>query len=74
MDVARSALRFGFQSNGRLSKDQAEMPAIRDEIVEAEEEGVRLEFLIQPVKVSLLKNKRLGVKFQRMRLSDLIKA
>jgi len=47
------------------------MPAIQDEIVEAEEEGVRFEFLIQPVKVSQLKNKRLAVKFQRMKLSGL---
>ena len=47
------------------------MPAIPDEIVEAEEEGVRFEFLIQPVKVSLLKNKRLAVKFQCMKLSSL---
>jgi len=46
------------------------MPAIQDEIVEAEEEGVGFEFLIQPVKVSLLRNKRLAVKFHRMRLSD----
>jgi Pyruvate/2-oxoacid:ferredoxin oxidoreductase delta subunit len=47
------------------------MLAIPDEIVEAEEEGARFEFLIQPVKINLLKNKRLAVKFQRMRLSDL---
>ena len=71
MDVARSALRFGSKVTVAYRRTRAEMPAIRDEIVEAEEEGVRLEFLIQPVKVSLLRNKRLGVKFQRMRLSDL---
>jgi NADPH-dependent glutamate synthase beta subunit-like oxidoreductase len=71
MDVARSALRLGSKVTVAYRRTRAEMPAIRDEIVEAEEEGVRLEFLIQPVKVSLLKNKRLGVKFQRMRLSDL---
>src|SRR3989304_7389603 len=46
------------------------MPAIQDEIVEAEEEGVRFEFLTQPVKVSLLKDKRMAIRFQRMRLSD----
>ena len=47
------------------------MPAIQDEIVEAEEEGVGFEFLIQPVKVSLLKNRKLAVKFQKMKLSGL---
>jgi NADPH-dependent glutamate synthase beta subunit-like oxidoreductase len=71
MDVARSALRLGSNVTVAYRRTRAEMPAIRDEIVEAEEEGVRLEFLIQPVKVSLLKNKKLAVKFQRMRLSDL---
>jgi Pyruvate/2-oxoacid:ferredoxin oxidoreductase delta subunit len=47
------------------------MPAIHDEIADAEEEGVGFQFLIQPIKVSLLKNKRLAVKFQRMKLSGL---
>jgi Pyruvate/2-oxoacid:ferredoxin oxidoreductase delta subunit len=44
------------------------MPAIQDEIAEAEQEGVRFEFLLQPVKISLLKDKKIRVKFQRMKL------
>jgi NADPH-dependent glutamate synthase beta subunit-like oxidoreductase len=71
VDVARSALRFGSKVTVAYRRTRNEMPAIRDEIVEAEEEGVGFEFLIQPVKVSLLKNRRLAVKFQRMRLSGL---
>lgn len=71
MDVARSALRLGSKVTVAYRRTRKEMPAIQDEIAEAEEEGVRLEFLIQPVKVSLLKNKRLAVKFQRMKLSGL---
>jgi NADPH-dependent glutamate synthase beta subunit-like oxidoreductase len=71
MDVGRSALRLGSKVTIAYRRTRNEMPAIYDEIVEAEEEGVGFEFLIQPVKVSLLKNKRLAVKFQRMRLSDL---
>ena len=47
------------------------MPAIHDEIVEAEEEGVRFEFLIQPLKIRLVKNRKLAVKFQRMKLRGL---
>jgi NADPH-dependent glutamate synthase beta subunit-like oxidoreductase len=69
MDVARSALRLGSKVVVAYRRTRNEMPAIQDEIVEAEEEGVGFEFLIQPVKVSLLKNKRLAVKFHRMRLS-----
>jgi len=70
MDVARSALRLGSKVTVAYRRTRDEMPALRDEIVEAEEEGVRFEFLIQPVKVSLLKNRKLAVKFQKMKLSD----
>jgi len=69
MDVARSALRLGSKVTVAYRRTRNEMPAIQDEIVEAEEEGVRFEFLTQPVKVSLLKNTKLAVKFQRMKLS-----
>ena len=71
MDVARSALRLGSKVTVAYRRTRGEMPAIQDEIVEAEEEGVRFEFLTQPVKVSLLRNKKLAVKFQRMKLSGL---
>jgi len=69
MDVARSAIRLGSKVTVAYRRTRTEMPAIHDEIVEADEEGGRFEFLIQPVKISLLKNKRLAVKFQRMKLS-----
>ena len=71
MDVARSALRLGSKATVAYRRTRNEMPALQEEIVEAEEEGVGFEFLIQPVKVSLLKNKRLAVKFQRMKLRGL---
>jgi NADPH-dependent glutamate synthase beta subunit-like oxidoreductase/Pyruvate/2-oxoacid:ferredoxin oxidoreductase delta subunit len=70
MDVARSALRLGSKVTVAYRRTRSEMPAIQDEIDEAEEEGVRFEFLIQPVKAMFLKNRRLGVKFQRMKLGD----
>ena len=68
MDVARSAMRLGSKVTVAYRRTKSEMPALHDEIVEAEEEGVGFQFLIQPVKVSLLKNKRLAVKFQKMKL------
>lgn len=68
MDVARSALRLGSKVTVAYRRTRNEMPAIHDEIVEAEQEGVGFEFLIQPVKVSLLKNRKLAVKFQRTKL------
>ncbi|NWG03460.1 MAG: FAD-dependent oxidoreductase [Syntrophaceae bacterium] len=71
MDVARSALRLGSKVTVAYRRTKGEMPAIRDEIIEAEEEGVRFEFLIQPVKINRLQNKKLAVTFQRMKLSGL---
>ncbi len=68
MDVARSARRLGSRVTVAYRRTRNEMPALRDEIVEAEEEGVEFEFLIQPVEVGLLKNRKLAVKFQRMKL------
>jgi NADPH-dependent glutamate synthase beta subunit-like oxidoreductase len=68
MDVARSALRLGAKVTIAYRRTRTEMPAILDEIREAEEEGARLEFLIQPARISLSKNDRIRVKFQRMRL------
>ena len=68
MDVARSALRLGSKVTVAYRRSRAEMPAIQDEINEAEEEGVRFEFLIQPITIALLDNKRISVQFQRMRL------
>ncbi len=69
MDVARAALRLGSRVTVAYRRTRDEMPAIRDEIEEAEGEGVQFKFLIQPVEVSLRRNKRLVVKFQCMKLS-----
>lgn len=68
MDVARSARRLGSSVTVAYRRTKKEMPAIEDEIEEAEQEGVRFEFLIQPVKIKLLKNRKIRIKFQRMRL------
>jgi NADPH-dependent glutamate synthase beta subunit-like oxidoreductase len=70
MDVTRSALRLGSKVTMAYRRTRNEMPAIQDEIVEAEEEGVKFEFLVQPVKINLTKKKRLAVTFQRMKLSS----
>jgi 2-oxoacid:acceptor oxidoreductase gamma subunit (pyruvate/2-ketoisovalerate family) len=50
MDAARSALRLGAKSVRVIyRRTRAEMPAIREEIEEAIEEGVQLDFLRQPI-------------------------
>jgi NADPH-dependent glutamate synthase beta subunit-like oxidoreductase len=68
MDVARAALRLGSRVTVAYRRMKDEMPAIEEEKREAEEEGARFEFLVQPVEIKLRKNKKLAVRFQRMRL------
>ena len=68
MDVARSALRLGSRVTVAYRRTRDEMPAIKDEIEEAEGEGVQFRFLIQPVRINILKNNRLVLKFQCMKL------
>ncbi len=68
MDVARSARRLGSSVTVAYRRTKKEMPAISDEVEEAEQEGVRFEFLVQPIEIKLLKNRKIRVKFQRMRL------
>src|SRR4030043_1247508 len=68
MDVRRSAVRLGSMVTVAYRRTRNEMPAIKDEVHEAGEEGIRFEFLIQPVRGSLTKKKRLRITFQRMKL------
>lgn len=71
MDVARSAMRLGSKVTIAYRRTRNEMPAIRDEVHEAEEEGVRFEFLIQPIKIRPGQKRRLAVTFQCMKLGGL---
>jgi NADPH-dependent glutamate synthase beta subunit-like oxidoreductase len=70
MDVARAAARLGSRVTVAYRRTRDEMPAIRDEVDEAEEEGIQFRFLIQPVRIKRIRNKRLAVTFQRMRLGS----
>jgi len=69
IDAARSALRKGAQDvvilYRRLRQD---MPAQAEEVAAAEEEGVKIHFLVNPSEVIGVKDKVVGVRCQRMRL------
>jgi NADPH-dependent glutamate synthase beta subunit-like oxidoreductase len=67
MDVARTLLRLGGEPVVIYRRSQAEMPAIRDEVVKAEEEGIGFEFLTLPTEASEAKGK-VTLKCVRMRL------
>lgn len=72
MDAARTALRLGAESSTILyRRTRAEMPARREEIEHAEEEGVTLTELVGPIRFNAGENGALAsVTLQRMRLGN----
>ncbi|MBS3920748.1 MAG: FAD-dependent oxidoreductase [Deltaproteobacteria bacterium] len=51
MDVARSVIRLGKKATILYRRSREEMPAFEDEIVEALEEGVKIRYLVNPIRV-----------------------
>ncbi|MCX7635150.1 MAG: dihydropyrimidine dehydrogenase, partial [Syntrophales bacterium] len=47
-----------------------DMPAAVEEIVAAEEEGVKIEYLVAPLKIEAKDGKVVGITCERMRLAD----
>ncbi|MDD6087708.1 MAG: FAD-dependent oxidoreductase, partial [Desulfovibrionaceae bacterium] len=72
MDAARTALRMGAESSTLVyRRTRAEMPARKEEIEHALEEGVQLQELVSPVRFNADENGRLtSVTLQRMRLGE----
>jgi heterodisulfide reductase subunit A-like polyferredoxin len=72
MDAARAALRMGAKEVTVVyRRGRAEMPALPEEIAQAEEEGVKLELLTNPVKVLAGADGRVrGLECLRMTLGE----
>jgi len=71
MDAARTALRLGAETVTVVyRRSRAEMPARREEILHAEEEGIRFEFLTNPVEIIGENGFVKGVKCVRMVLGE----
>jgi len=70
MDCARTALRLGAKATVVYRRTRAEMPAIDEEVAEAEREGVAFRFLEAPVGVSRAEGRMLGLDCIRMRLGE----
>lgn len=70
MDVARCALRAGSEVTVVYRRTLHEMPAIRDEIEEAEAEGVHFHFLAAPVEIVRDGDSLKEVRFQEMKLGE----
>jgi len=69
LDVARTLLRLGAEPVVIYRRSQAEMPAFRDEVKKAEEEGIEFEFLTLPTEASEA-NGKITLKCVRMRLGS----
>jgi NADPH-dependent glutamate synthase beta subunit-like oxidoreductase len=69
MDVARTLLRLGAEPVVIYRRSQDEMPAFRDEVEKAKEEGIAFEFLTLPTELSEVNGKIL-LTCVRMRLGS----
>jgi NADPH-dependent glutamate synthase beta subunit-like oxidoreductase len=70
IDAARVARRLGSNATILYRRTRAEMPAIKQEIVGAEEEGVRIDLLAAPIEIYTENGKAVGMKCQRMELGE----
>ena len=71
IDSARSALRLGASEVVILyRRTRVEMPAREEEVEAAEEEGVKIEYLVAPVEILCENGKVTGIKCSRMQLGE----
>lgn len=68
IDAARTALRMGKDVTILYRRTRKEMPAVPEEIEEAEKEGVKFDFLIAPLRVIEEGGSVKGIEMQRMQL------
>jgi NADPH-dependent glutamate synthase beta subunit-like oxidoreductase len=69
IDVARSVIRLGKKATILYRRSREEMPAFEEEIVEALEEGVKIRYLVNPIRVGQ-KNGLKRLECLRMELSE----
>ena len=70
MDAARAARRLGSEVTVVYRRSRAEMPAIAEEVAEAEEEGVVFHFLATPVAVRCEAGRVVGLRCVRIQLGE----
>jgi NADH-quinone oxidoreductase subunit F len=70
IDAARTAVRLGAEVTVIYRRTQEEMPAYAEEIEEAQQEGVTIRTLVNPVEILTDGGKVSGVRCKAMRLGD----
>lgn len=72
IDAARTAIRLGAgEVNVIYRRTRQEMPAMAEEVVSAEDEGVRISYLASPVEILGMNGKVTGLRCVRMELGEL---
>jgi len=70
IDAARVALRLGAEVTILYRRLRQDMPAAEEEIVAAEHEGIKIEYLVAPLKINAADDKVSSITCQRMTLGD----
>jgi len=70
IDAARVASRLGADVTILYRRERKDMPAAEEEIIAAEEEGIKIEYLVAPLKIEGKDGKIIGIACQRMKLGD----
>jgi NADH-quinone oxidoreductase subunit F len=70
IDAARVAARLGAEVTILYRRLRADMPAAEEEIAAAEHEGVKIEYLVAPLKITGKNGKAGAITCQRMKLGD----
>ncbi|MEN6421592.1 MAG: NADH-quinone oxidoreductase subunit NuoF, partial [Smithella sp.] len=70
IDAARVAVRLGASVTILYRRLKQDIPAAQEEIKAAEEEGIKIEFLVAPLKIEGTKGKVSSITCQRMKLGD----
>ncbi len=74
IDAARTAWRLGAEVAILYRRTRPEMPANKEDIEAALEEGIKIDFLTLPIEVLSKNGKLVGVKCKRMALADFDKS
>jgi NADH-quinone oxidoreductase subunit F len=74
IDAARCAARLGADVTILYRRLRQDMPAAIEEIEAAEHEGIRIEYLVAPIKVVGTNGKVTGIRCERMKLGDFDKS
>jgi NADH-quinone oxidoreductase subunit F len=74
IDAARVALRLGANVTILYRREKKDMPAAEEEIIAAEEEGIKIDLLVAPLKIEQKDGKVSGITCERMKLGDFDKS